>query len=226
MAHELPMRLGSFELLRLLAQGGMADVYLARQDGLDRYVAVKVLSSHRSRDAESCALFVDEARVVGMLSHTNLAAVYEVAAEDGVYYLAMEYVHGADLREILQRGHSAPLPLPAAVSIVAAAAAGLDHARRRCAPDGRPLQLVHRDVSLSNIMVGHDGEVKVIDFGIALSTASLHHTNPGVVRGKAAYMSPEQSMGEAVDLRTKVGHARRRVADTIGGHGAPRVAFE
>jgi eukaryotic-like serine/threonine-protein kinase len=199
-------RLGNYELVRLLAQGGMADIYLARQIGLDRHVAVKVLNGQRARDAESCALFMDEARLAGLLNHGNLAGVYDVAAEGGVHYLAMEYVHGADLREILQRAEQKQLALSydAALTIIAGAASALDYAHRRCDSEGRPLHLVHRDVSLSNIMVGHDGSVKVIDFGIAISTASQHHTNPGIVRGKASYMSPEQCLGDPVDLRTDV----------------------
>ena len=199
-------RLGNYELVRLLAQGGMADIYLARQIGLDRHVAVKVLNGQRARDAESCALFMDEARLAGLLNHANLAGVYDVAAEGGVHYLAMEYVHGADLREILQRAEQKQVALSydAAVTIIAGAASALDYAHRRCDAEGRPLHLVHRDVSLSNIMVGHDGSVKVIDFGIAISTASQHHTNPGIVRGKASYMSPEQCLGDPVDLRTDV----------------------
>jgi len=202
-------RLGSFELVRLLAQGGMADIYLARQHGIgrfERHVAIKVLNAQRARDPESCALFLDEARLVGMLNHQNLASVHEVDAKDGVHYLAMEYVHGADLREILAQAQRRDVAIPydVALTIVAQAAAGLDHAHRRCGPDGRPLHLVHRDVSLSNIMVGHDGSVKVIDFGIAISTASIHKTNPGIVRGKASYMSPEQCLGDAVDLRADV----------------------
>jgi len=203
---ELPLRLGNYQLVRLLAQGGMADIYLARQVGLDRLVAVKVLNAQRAADPDSALLFMDEARLVGMLSHANLAAVHEVATDRGVHYLAMEYVHGADLREVLAAAQRAQLPLPyeAACAIVSAAAAGLDHAHRRCGPDGRPLHLVHRDVSLSNIMVAHDGSVKVIDFGIARSQVSSHHTNPGIVRGKASYMSPEQCVGDDVDLRTDV----------------------
>jgi serine/threonine protein kinase len=202
-------RLGNYELVRLLAQGGMADIYLARQLGIgqfERHVAVKVLNAQRARCAESCALFLDEARLVGMLNHGNLASVHEVDAKDGVHYLAMEFVHGADLREILAQAqrHERSIAYDCALTIVAQAATGLDHAHRRCGPDGRPLHLVHRDVSLSNIMVGHDGSIKVIDFGIASSTASLHTTNPGIVRGKASYMSPEQCLGDAVDMRTDV----------------------
>jgi eukaryotic-like serine/threonine-protein kinase len=203
---ELPQQLGNYELVRLLAQGGMADIYLARQIGLDRLVAVKVLNAQRANDPESAALFMDEARVVGMLSHGNLAGVHEVAVDQGVHFLAMEYVAGADLRELLAAAQKAgtSIPYEVAVAITIAAASGLDHAHRRCAPDGRPLHLVHRDVSLSNIMVSHEGAVKVIDFGIARSQVSSHHTNPGIVRGKASYMSPEQAVGDPVDLRSDV----------------------
>ncbi len=121
----------------------MADIYLAHQIGLERLVAVKVLSAPRARDAESAALFMDEARLVGMLSHANLAAVHEVATAGDVHYLAMEYVHGADLRALLTAAQKAqqPVPYDAACAIVIAAAAGLDHAHRRCGPDGRPLLL-------------------------------------------------------------------------------------
>src|SRR5512144_1734246 len=132
-------RLGSYELIRLLAQGGMADIYLARQNGLDRQVAVKVLNGQRARDAESCALFMDEARLAGLLSHPNLASVYDVAAESGVHYLTMEYVQGADLREILQRAEQKQVALSfdACVTIIAGAAQALDYAHRRCDADGK-----------------------------------------------------------------------------------------
>jgi serine/threonine-protein kinase len=198
----MPTRIGQFELVRLLAQGGMADIYLARQDGLDRHVAVKILAAARAGDPESRTLFRDEARVLEMLSHGNLASVYQVACDGQMPYLAMEFVHGVDLRVLMQATHG--IGAPAAVAIVRAAAAGLDHAHRRCDLDGKPLHLVHRDVSLSNIMVTHDGNVKVVDFGIARTALSVHTTNPGIVRGKAAYMSPEQALGEPVDLRTDV----------------------
>jgi eukaryotic-like serine/threonine-protein kinase len=208
-ALRLSNRLGTYELIRPLAQGGMADIYLARQLGpgqLERHVAVKVLSRSRAADAEACAMFLDEARLVAMLNHHNIASVLDVDVSDGEHYLAMEYVHGADLREILAASQRAgmSLPMETSLSIVCAAAAGLDHAHRRCGPDGKPLRLVHRDVSLSNIMVGHDGSVKVVDFGIATTTIASVHTSPGVVRGKASYMSPEQCLGDKVDHRSDV----------------------
>ena len=198
--------LGPYELIRPIAQGGMADIYLAKKAGVgqfERHVALKVL---RASEAESCAMFLDEARLVGMLHHQNIASVLEADVTDGQHYLAMEYVHGADLRELLSAAAKAgrTIPFEVSLSIIAAAAAGLDHAHRRCGPDGMPLRLVHRDVSLSNIMVGHDGAVKVVDFGIASTAVQTVHTSPGVVRGKASYMSPEQCLGDEVDHRTDV----------------------
>ncbi|HMG20290.1 MAG TPA: serine/threonine-protein kinase [Kofleriaceae bacterium] len=205
----LSNRLGSYELIRPIAQGGMADVYLARRVGpgrFERHVAVKVLNRTRAADAEACAMFLDEARLVALLNHHNIASVHEVDVVDGKHYLAMEYVHGADLRDVLSASQRAGalLPYETSISIVCAAAAGLDHAHRRCGPDGKPLRLVHRDVSLSNIMVGHDGSVKVVDFGIATTTIASVHTLPGVVRGKASYMSPEQCLGDPIDHRSDV----------------------
>ena len=199
-------RLGNYELLRLLARGGMADIFLARRlarELADGHVAVKVL---RDRDPESCAMFLDEARLVAMLHHDHIARVLDVGVANGSHYLAMEYVHGADLRAVMAAAQRAELavPLEAAIAIVGAAAAGLDHAHRRRGPDGAPLCLVHRDVSLSNIMAGYDGSVKVVDFGIASTTIASVQTSPGMVRGKASYMSPEQCLGELVDQRADV----------------------
>ncbi|HEY5935242.1 MAG TPA: serine/threonine-protein kinase [Kofleriaceae bacterium] len=202
-------RLGSYELVRQIARGGMADIYLARRDGIgsfERHIALKVLNKHRAKDAEACQMFLDEARVVALLNHHNIAAVLDVDVVEDQHYLAMEYVHGVDLREMLAMSvrKRVPVPYETALSIVAGAAAGLDHAHRRVGPDGQPLCLVHRDISLSNVMVGHDGSVKVIDFGIAQTAIATVHTSPGTVRGKASYMSPEQCLGEAIDHRTDV----------------------
>jgi eukaryotic-like serine/threonine-protein kinase len=198
--------LGGYELLRPLAQGGMADIYLA-QGTDDRHVAIKVLNKERSKEPESCTMFIQEARLVALLDHPNIAHVLDVdVSPEGHHYLAMEYVHGADLRELLSAAShlNRAVPYDTAIAIVIGAAAGLDHAHRRCSPDGKPLRLVHRDVSLSNIMVGHDGSVKVVDFGIASTAIQTVHTSPGIVRGKASYMSPEQCMGDRVDHRTDV----------------------
>ena len=203
------LRLGPYQLLRPLARGGMADIYLATRDGcpIARQVALKVLDPIRAPDPETRAMFLDEARLLALLAHHNIAAVLDVDIADEHLYLAMEYVHGVDLRNLLSasvRAGQRALEYDAAVAIVCAAAAGLHHAHDRTAPDGKPLELVHRDVSLSNIMASHDGAVKVVDFGIASTTIATVRTCPGTVRGKASYMSPEQCLGERVDRRTDV----------------------
>ncbi len=199
-------RLGAYAVVAPLAAGGMADVYLAH--ATDRHVAIKVLDPKRSLELDACRMFLDEARLVGMLAHENIAAVLDVDVDPrrGLHYIAMEYVHGKDLRELMIRaGHRGlAMPFEVSIGIVMQAAAGLHHAHNATDAKGRPLRLVHRDVSLSNIMVGFDGIVKLVDFGIARSTMSSVHTMPGIVRGKASYMSPEQCMGEAVDHRTDV----------------------
>src|SRR5581483_3768745 len=198
-------RLGPYELLRPLARGGMADIYLARRRG-QPVVALKVLDEGRAREPDACAMFRDEARVLGLLDHPHIIAASDVDTADGRHFLALDYVHGVDLRALLvaaQRAGAA-VPIQTAIAIVAAAAAGLDHAHRRAAPDGTPLRLVHRDVSLSNIMVGHDGSVKLIDFGIAHTAIASVDTLPGIVRGKASYMSPEQCTGGAIDHRSDI----------------------
>jgi len=203
------LRLGPYQLLRPLARGGMADIYLATRDGcpIARQVALKVLDPLRAPDPETRAMFLDEARLLALLAHHNIATVLDVDVVDEHLYLAMEYVHGVDLRNLLSacvRVGQRALEYDAAVAIVCAAAAGLHHAHDRVGPDGKPLELVHRDVSLSNIMAGHDGTVKVVDFGIATTTIATVRTCPGTVRGKASYMSPEQCLGERVDRRTDV----------------------
>ncbi len=199
------MRIGSYDLVRLLAKGGMADVYLGRAG--HHLAAVKLLNPRRAVAPEASAMFVDETRLGLLLDHPNIAATYEVGlAEDGTPYAVMELVHGVDLRGLLNTAAAANrrIAYEASLAIVMAAAAGLEHAHRRRGPDGQPLRLVHRDVSLSNLMVGHDGAVKLLDFGIASTTVQTVHTAPGIVRGKASYMAPEQCLGEAIDHRADV----------------------
>lgn len=185
----------------------MADIFLARSTtSFGRHVAVKVLDMDKAVDDDARAMFLDEARVCALLNHQNIASVLEVAVDDGLHYIAMEYVHGVDCRGLLTACAKVErtVPFETAIAIVAGAASGLDHAHRRCTADGEPLRIVHRDISLSNIMVGYDGSVKVVDFGIASTAIASVHTMPGVVRGKASYMSPEQCLGNRVDYRTDI----------------------
>lgn len=202
------LRLGHYDLTRPLAHGGMADLYLAKDRRTGATVAVKILSARRAEEPEICELFLHEGRLVQLLVHDNIAAVFDAAydAELDLRYIAMEWIHGADLREIVNTAMYVqhPIDRATAVSIVLGAGAGLDHAHRATTTDGRALDLVHRDVSLSNIMIGHDGSVKLVDFGIARTALSTVATAPGVVRGKASYMAPEQCLGDPVDRRTDV----------------------
>jgi len=202
-------RLGRYEVVRPLGKGGMAQVFLGRagHGPFARPVALKVLDHHDEHAAEDLTeLFLTEARVVALLQHPNIASVLDVGSDDGTLFLAMEYVDGVDLRTLLGAClDRRELPsYEVALAIVAQAATGLDHAHRRCDGHGQPLRLVHRDVSLTNIMVTHDGGVKVVDFGIARSTLSSNRTLPGTVRGKPSYMAPEQCLGEVVDHRADV----------------------
>ncbi len=200
---------GRYQLLKHLASGGMAEVHLARATGIGgfaRHVVVKRILPEHARDARFVTMFLDEARLAAQLHHQNVVQVYDIGEDDGSYFFAMEYVHGVDLREVLravarQRGQ---LPIEHALAIVAGAAAGLHHAHDRLGPDRQPLGLVHRDVSLSNILLAYDGAVKVVDFGIAKAATRTTETGSGTLKGKVTYMSPEQCQGKPLDRRSDV----------------------
>ncbi len=205
----LPTHLGKYEILTPLASGGMARIYVARTTGIgsfERHVVLKVISPERAQDVTSVQMFLDEARLAASLNHHNVAQVFEVGEEAGIHFLAMEYVHGQDLRALLARAGSAGtrVPLELALTIVAGVAAGLDHAHERRNPDGTPMGIVHRDVSPSNIMIGYDGAVKLLDFGIAKAAMRSVETQSGIIKGKFAYMAPEQCRGREVDRRSDV----------------------
>src|SRR5688572_25577181 len=196
-------------MVQPLATGGMARIYIARTTGIgafERHVVLKLILPERAEDDIAVKMFLDEARLAAMLNHQNVAQVFEVGEDAGVHYLAMEYVHGQDLRAFLAKagGSGIRVPLELGLTIVAGAAAGLNHAHERRAPDGSPLGIVHRDVSPSNIMVGYDGSVKMLDFGIAKAAQRSVETVSGIIKGKFAYMSPEQCRGREVDRRSDV----------------------
>ena len=192
-------RVGRFELVQHLASGGMADVYLARNTGLgsfERKVAIKTL---RPCDDNYVAMFLDEARMLGRLYHRHIVQAYEVdrTAED-MHYLVMEYVDGHTVRRLLQEAvhRDVLVPLDVSLTIATSVAAALHHAHER--------DIIHRDVSPSNVLVGYDGAVKLIDFGIAKAQDRWTRTEVGFVKGKAGYMAPEQVRGYDVDRRTDV----------------------
>src|SRR5436190_4013604 len=192
-----------------LAAGGMARIYIGRTTGIgsfERHVVLKMILPERAHDETSVQMFLDEARLAASLNHQNVAQVFEVGKDASIHFLAMEYVHGQDLRALLAKAGSTGtrVPLELALTVVAGAAAGLHHAHERRSADGTPMGIVHRDVSPSNIMIGYDGAVKLLDFGIAKATLRSVETQSGIIKGKFAYMAPEQCRGRDVDRRSDV----------------------
>ena len=171
-----------------LASGGMARIYIARATGIgsfERHVVLKMILPERAQDETSVQMFLDEARLAASLNHQNVAQVFEVGVEGGIHFLAMEYVHGQDLRALLARAGASGtrVPLDLALTVVAGAASGLEHAHERRNSDGTPMGIVHRDVSPSNIIIGYDGAVKLLDFGIAKATSRSVETQSGIIKG-------------------------------------------
>lgn len=196
-----------YQILAKLAVGGMAELFLARGagvGGVERYCVLKRVLRDRSGDAQFIQMFLDEVRLAAQLHHPNIAAVYDVGMLGGSYFFTMEYVHGETVRALLQRTHALrrPVPVACALTIIAGAAAGLHHAHERRAPDGRRLEIVHRDVSPSNLIVSFEGNVKLVDFGVAKAADRGVETKSGTVKGKISYLSPEQCRGETVDRRS------------------------
>jgi serine/threonine-protein kinase len=197
---------GKYQLLRKIASGGMGQVFLALEKGagFERLVVLKLILPHLTEDDEFLSMFEEEARLVFRLSHPNLIKNFELTEIDGRHSLVMEYVQGEDVRRLdkFARAQGKPLPVGLVLRIIAEAAAGLDYAHQVRDAQGQPLKLVHRDVSPQNILVGFDGGVKVIDFGVAKAAGSTHNTATGVLKGKYPYMSPEQATGQPIDGRS------------------------
>lgn len=195
---------GHYTLIRRIARGGMAEVFLAVQkgpEGFERPVAVKRILPHLADVGQFRDMFMEEARLAAQLSHPNIAHIYDFGCYRGNYYIAMEFIDGIDLSVILTDGERRPLPLEHAARIIAEVCAALHHAHNLRGPDGTQLGIVHRDISPQNVMVSFDGSVKVLDFGIAKAAHHIERTQPGVVRGKFSYMSPEQVVGRKLDGR-------------------------
>lgn len=201
---------GKYILLEKIAAGGMAEVYLAKSNGangLSKFVAVKRILPQYSDNDEFIDMFKEEAKVAINLNHSNVVSIYDFGIEKGQFFLVMEYVEGRNLRQILNELKKAnkSVNIEQAVYIVKEAAAGLDHAHRCTdSKSGKPLNITHRDMSPQNIMISFEGESKVIDFGIAKAEKETEATKAGTLKGKFAYMSPEQSEGLPIDPRTDV----------------------
>jgi serine/threonine protein kinase len=205
-AHPL---VGRYEVIHRLGHGGMASVYLGRAigtAGFERLVAVKVIHPHLAREPEFVEMFLDEARIAAKIHHPNVVEIIDLGEDEELFFMVMEYVEGETLSSLLRqlRKQDELLPLPAALQIVADACKGLAAAHDLVDRDGQPLQLVHRDVSPHNLLVSMDGRVKVVDFGIMKAAGKRSSTLTGQLRGKIAYMSPQQARSEKVDRRADV----------------------
>jgi serine/threonine protein kinase len=203
-ARDLPIRVGRYILLRSLGSGGMSEVFLGvapGPGGFRKIVAVKCMHPHLAREEDFLTMFLDEARLAARLSHANVVQTFELGGEEEPYFIAMEYVHGVTLGEVLTAG---PLPLPVALTIATEAASALDYAHSVTDEEGRPLRLVHRDVNPRNILVSFAGEVKLADFGVARAADQIHTTKSGEFKGTLTYMSPEQLDGMPIDGRSDI----------------------
>jgi len=201
--------IGKYKLLRLIASGGMAEVYLARQAGaagFEKLVCLKRILPHLARDRQFVEMFLNEARLAARLDHPNIVSIYDLGEANGNYFIAMEFIDGPSLRAVAKRARERGerLPIAEMVKIVSMAAGGLHYAHDLADAEGKPLGLVHRDISPDNILVHRNGMAKVVDFGIAKAANSSGRTRTGALKGKVAYMPPEQLRGDPLDRRADV----------------------
>lgn len=201
---------GKYILLEKIATGGMAEVWLSRATqagGITKFVAVKKILPQYSDNPEFIQMFKDEAAIAMNLSHSNIVSIYGYDQDHGQLYLVMDYVEGRNLRQILNKMKNTQhkFTISQIVYMVKEIAAGLDHAHRSLnSATGKPLNITHRDMSPQNCMVSFEGEVKIVDFGIAKAESQVENTKTGTLKGKFGYMSPEQAEGQQTDLRTDV----------------------
>jgi serine/threonine protein kinase len=203
------VQVGRYRVLRRLAMGGMAELYLGYARGMhgfEKLVVLKRILPQYAANPEFVRMFLDEARLAATLDHANIAHVYDIGEHQGSYFFAMEYVHGRSLLEVMRAVTLArkPVPLEHSLRIIIGTCAGLHYAHERVGLDGRPLGIVHRDVSPPNIVVTYDGAVKVVDFGIAKAATARSSTDVGTLKGKVPYMSPEQCRSEPADRRSDI----------------------
>jgi len=205
----MSLRGGRYEILGTIATGGMATVHLGRAlgaGGFERLVAIKTMHPHLAAEEEFVAMFLDEARLAARIRHPNVVATLDVQQDDQGLFLVMEYVEGPSVSRLLRalQKKDLRLPLDMTLRIFSESLAGLHAAHELTGPDGEPLQLIHRDVSPHNILVGTDGIAKITDFGVARATSRLATTRTGAAKGKINYMPPEQARSQGLDRRADI----------------------
>jgi len=198
-----------YRVIEKIAAGGMAEVFRAESAGLEGFkktVAIKRVLPHLSQKKEFIGMFLDEARLSATLSHSNVVQVFDIGVGDDTYFIVMEYVDGANLKAVIEHRKQVgrPLPIEAACMIALRTCEGLSYAHEARDALGQPLGIVHRDVSPPNVLITRHGEVKVVDFGLAKANSQLESSEPGIIKGKFSYLSPEAALGEEVDHRTDI----------------------
>jgi serine/threonine-protein kinase len=198
-----------YRVIEKLESGGMAEVFRAESEGLQGFrkqVAIKRVLPHLSEKKRFIAMFLDEARVTAQLTHSNCVQVFDIGVGDNAYFIVMEYVDGANLKSIAEslKKQGKDFPVPAAAFIAHEICKGLSYAHELTDSNGMPLNMVHRDMSPPNVLVTKYGEVKIVDFGLAKASSQLEKSEPGIIKGKFSYLSPEAAMGQEVDSRTDI----------------------
>jgi len=204
-----PIPFGKYYLLERINVGGMAEVFKAKTvgvEGFERIVALKRILPSIAEDEEFITMFIDEAKIAVQLQHANIAQIFDLGKVDDSYFIALEYVNGRDLRGIFDdlRKQGQVMPMPQVCHLIMQLCEGLDYAHNKRDVQGRDLNLVHRDVSPQNVLIGYEGEVKLIDFGIAKAAGKASKTQAGILKGKFGYMSPEQVRGLPIDRRSDI----------------------
>jgi serine/threonine-protein kinase len=199
-------RFGQYTLIRPIAIGGMAEVWLAKLEGVqgfEKKVALKRMTASLAENPQFVAMFLDEARLMAGLTHPNICQVFELGERDESFYVAMEFIAGQTVHNVMRTTvrKQLKLPLELAVKICRDAADALSYAHTKCDENGMPLHIIHRDVSPQNLMVTYEGVVKLLDFGIAKAATRTTATEVGQLKGKLSYMPPEQARGEDIDPR-------------------------
>jgi serine/threonine-protein kinase len=201
--------LGKYELLGFLSTGGMAEIFLARQTGIEDFeklVVVKKILPQLANEEAFVEMFLDEARIAAKLNHPNIVQIYDLGQEGNEYFIAMEYLEGESLGYLVNKAQKEGYKIPPAIAagIIAQVCDGLDYAHKYKDVTGKPQDIVHRDVSPQNIIVLFTGLIKLVDFGIAKAASQMHKTCIGTLKGKLAYMSPEQCTGKQLDFRSDI----------------------
>jgi eukaryotic-like serine/threonine-protein kinase len=219
----LIQKFGKYHLLKRIAVGGMAEIFVARREGMEGFhktIVIKRIRPHLSEEPAFVNMFLNEAKLAAELNHSNIAQIFDLGRIGKSYFIAMEFINGHDMRAIVPQAEKMGIsfPLEYSLKIAREVCEGLYYAHRKSDEQGNPLNIVHRDVTPENIMVSFDGEVKILDFGIAKAENLVSETRAGEIKGKLGYLSPEQIKGKPVDHRSDLFSLGVVLYEWISGH--------